>query len=57
MQVELTGLRQTQADAASQLGEVINASDDDTAAILREIRDLLSERAAPVMSDPEEPPQ
>lgn len=57
MQVELTGLRQTQADAVIQLGEVINASDDGTAAILREIRDLLSERAAPVMSDPEEPPQ
>lgn len=57
MQAELTSLREAQAEALGQLGSAINSSNSETAAILREIRDLLSEPAAPVMSAPDEPPQ
>ena len=57
VQAEVAGLRDAQAEASAQLGEVINSSDDETATILREIRDLLSERALPVAPVPEEAPQ
>ena len=48
LQAEVAGLRAAQAEASAQLGEIISSSNDETATILREIRDLLSNRSAPV---------
>jgi hypothetical protein len=57
LQAEVAGLRDAQAEASAQLGEVINASDDVTATILREIRDLLAKNSEPVGAELEEGPQ
>ncbi|MEC9435399.1 MAG: hypothetical protein VYD87_21045 [Pseudomonadota bacterium] len=57
VQAEVAGLRDVQAQASAQLGEFIHSSNDETAAILREIRDLLSKRSALVGTVPEEAPQ
>lgn len=42
VQAELAGLRNAQAQALAQLGAIIVSSNDETAKVLREIRDLLS---------------
>lgn len=57
VQAEVAGLRNAQAQASAQLGEIIGSSNDETAKVLREIRDLLSNRSAPVGTVLEEVPQ
>jgi len=57
VQAEVAGLRDAQAQASAQLGKIIGSSDDETAKVLREIRDLLSKRSAPVGTVLEEVPQ
>lgn len=57
VQAEVAGLRNAQAQASAQLGEIIGSSNDETAKVLREIRDLLSNRSAPVGTVLEEIPQ
>ncbi|MBY6118535.1 hypothetical protein KUV64_05285 [Mameliella alba] len=56
VQAEVAGLRDLQAEVSARLAEVINSSDDETATILREIRDLLSQRFSPVEPVLEEVP-
>ncbi|MCD9147790.1 hypothetical protein [Pseudophaeobacter flagellatus] len=57
VQAGVAGLRDAQAETSVQLGGIINASNDETVTILREIRDLLSKRSAPVGTVLEEVPQ
>lgn len=56
LQTEVAGLHAAQAEASAQLEEIISSSNDETATILREIRDLLSTRSVPVGTVPEEVP-
>jgi hypothetical protein len=57
VQAEAAGLRDAQAEASAQLGEIIDSSNYETATILREIRDLLSKRLVSIESVYEEVPQ
>lgn len=56
VQAELSAMRDAQASASDRLRETLASADDDTAAILRDIRGLLSERATtpvPVAGKPQ----
>lgn len=55
VQAELSAMRDSQAAASDRLAEALASSDDETAAILRDIRGLLWERAATPASVAEEP--
>lgn len=57
VRAEVAGLRNAQDQASAQLGEIIVSSNDETAKVFREIRDLLSKRPAPVGTVLEEVPQ
>lgn len=57
VRTELTNLREAQVAASVQIEEAISLLEDETAAILRDIRNLLSGRAALSSPAPQAPPQ
>lgn len=52
LRAELTALREQQAEASDRLTETLNAADQDTVTVLRDIRDVLS---VPSSANPTEP--